>query len=74
MFWKFTENVLGFWELKLVLTVGNICQHNFSQAWTVFSKKKKLMVLRKLQKLLHKLIISVFLADFSINGIKWNPS
>lgn len=66
------ENVLkvywkrsGFLRTEAGVTVGNICQHNFSQAWTAFSKKKKRMVLRKLQKLLHKLIISVFLADFS---------
>ena len=66
------ENVLkvywkrsGFLRTEAGVTVGNICQHNFSQAWTAFSKKKKLMVLRKLQKLLHKLIISVFLANFS---------
>lgn len=66
------ENVLkvywkrsGFLRTEAGVTVGNICQHNVSQAWTAFSKKKKLMVVRKLQKLLHKLIISVFLADFS---------
>lgn len=66
------ENVLkvywkrsGFLRTEAGVTVGNICQHNFSQAWTAFSKKKKLMVLRKLQKLSRKLIISVFLADFS---------
>ena len=67
------ENVLkvywkrsGFFRTEAGVTVGNICQHNFPQAWTAFSKKKKLIAfLRKMQKLLHKLIISFFLADLS---------